>query len=938
MASWKAGWVPAGQTFACPSVIVKAHAMQTLADRGIRGDVVLDEGPFPARALDGRAPLSQGGIIVRHRLFDRLNRAARVTQISAPAGSGKTVLVRSWLAESGRMDSAAWISAGGVTAQGGERDPADFCRLILDALRATVAGAKLIRPLDNEPGIDGRAIVERLIADLGGLEEPLWLVIDDVHHVRWPEVQARLRLLITCAPPEVRFLLVGRADAPLGLHRLRLEGELTEIRAADLRFTLEEARALFGAAGATLPEASLADLAARTEGWAAGLRLAARSVTGHPDPARFAEAFCGADRTVAEYLRTEVLDQLAEPARQLLLRTSVCERFSGELADRLSGGSGGEEVLRDLEEAGAFVTALDARRSWFRCHPLFADLLRRELRRSDPAGLAHLHGAAALWFADRGDPAEAVGHAQAAGDWNLAVRLLTEHFLSLVLDGRDALVREFLARFPAEMAAGPELGVLLAAAELDRASLGRAERLLAQAEQELPSVPADRRQRFQVNLSVMRLSLARHRGDHPAVVEEARRLLDGDWPINAAMSRQWREVRAVALISLGTAERWLGRIDDAERHLDEGTHLAHQAKRPWLELEALTQGAWVVSFRSFRRAAERFAQAIGLAGENGWAERSLTASAYAGLSTIRIWQMRLEEAELLLERAERATECEAEPATGVLLQRARGMLELARGRHPRALIAFQAAERLAGMLAAGYPDATPLRAQLLLTLVRMGETERAEQVMAGQQESSHAAMRAAIAALRLAQNNPRAAAAALAPVLAGSAPTGDSGWMTHVHLLEAITRDAVGDQAAAARALERALDVAESDGVSLSFVIQPAPRMLLRHARGGAAHSARIAEVLNLLGEPVSAPVPSGPGQPAERLTDSETRILRYLPTNLPAPEIADRLCLSVHTVRTHTRHLYEKLSVHSRTEAVEQARALGLLAPYAHARSCQPA
>ena len=890
---------------------------------------MLVDGSFHARALDGRIPLNKDETIARHRLLDRLDRAARVTQISAPAGSGKTVLVRSWLSESGRMDSAAW-----VTPQGGEQDPVAFCRLIRDALRTTIAGAKLIRPSDGAPDGGGWAVVERLLVDLSVLEEPLWMIIDDVHHLHSAEVQARLRLLIMCAPPEVRFLLVGRKDAELGLHRLRLEGELSEVRAADLRFTLDEARALFRAAGATLPEPSLAGLVARTEGWAAGLRLAARSLTGHPDPVRFAAEFCGADRAVTEYLRTEVLDQLAGPGRQLLLRTSVCERFSGELADRLSGGSGGEKVLQDLEDAGAFVTALDARRSWFRCHPLFADVLRRELRRSEPSGLASLHGAAALWFAARGDPAEAVGHAQAAGDWNLAVRLLTDHFLSLVLDGKGGIMHELLARFPADVAASPELAVPLSVAELDRASFDQAKRHLARAEQEMTSVPASRRRQFQVNLTVMRLFLAQRRGDLPAVVADARRLLDEDWTVDADGSRQCQELRAVALISLGTAERWAGRTDDAERHLDEGTRVACQVKRPWLEIDGLTQKAWAVSFRSFSLAAEWFVRAIERAEENGWADRPVAAPAYAGLSTIRIWQMRLEEAEALLERGERATGREAEPATGVLLQQARGMLELARGRHTRALDAFRAAERVAGMFAAAHPHATPLQAQLLLTLVRMGETSTAEQALAGQQETGHAAISAAIAALRLAQDDPQAAAAALAPVLAGAARAANSGWMTQAYLLEAVARDALGDQAAAERALERALDATESDGATLSFVVHPAPRLLRRHARGRTAHAALIAEALSLLGERG----PSGPGQPTGLLTDGETRILRYLPTNLPVPEIAVRLCLSVHTVRTHTRHLYEKLSVHSRTQAVEQARALGLLPASTHGWSRQPA
>jgi LuxR family maltose regulon positive regulatory protein len=221
---------------------------------------MLADGSFHTRALDCRIPANRDEIIARRQLLDRLDRAARVTQISAPAGSGKTTLVRSWLSESGRMDSAAWVSV-----QGGEQDSAEFCRLILDALRETIAGAKLIRPLDGAPAIDGWAVLELLLADLSALEEPLWLVIDNVHHLHSTDVQAQLRLLVMCAPPGLRFLLVGRKDARLGLHRLRLEGELTEVRAADLRFSLDEARALFAAAGVTLPESLLADLVARTE-------------------------------------------------------------------------------------------------------------------------------------------------------------------------------------------------------------------------------------------------------------------------------------------------------------------------------------------------------------------------------------------------------------------------------------------------------------------------------------------------------------------------------------------------------------------------------------------------------------------------------------------------------------------------------------------------
>jgi LuxR family maltose regulon positive regulatory protein len=206
-------------------------------------------------------------------------------------------------------------------------------------------------------------------------------VIDDAHELASTSAQRQLELLLMRAPDQLRFVLATRHDLRLGLHRLRLEGELTEIRAVDLRLSLEEARALFRLAGVELPDPALALLHARTEGWAAGLRLAALSLSGHPDPERFAEEFSGSERTVAEYLLAEVLERQSAEVRRLLLRTSVLERVNGELADLLTGGSGGERVLQDLEQAGAFVAALDARRSWFRYHQMFAATCRPSPKR-----------------------------------------------------------------------------------------------------------------------------------------------------------------------------------------------------------------------------------------------------------------------------------------------------------------------------------------------------------------------------------------------------------------------------------------------------------------------------------------------------------------------------------------------------------------------------
>jgi LuxR family maltose regulon positive regulatory protein len=285
------------------------------------------------------APAIRDGVVSRPGLFGLLARAGRVAVMSAPAGSGKTLLLRSWVGEQDLAERAAWVPV-----QGTERDPQRFWLSVLGALRDTAAAAELVRPLTAAPDLDGWAVVERLLTDLGGLQDRVWLVIDDVHELRSAEALRQLELLMLRAPAGLRFVLATRHDLRLGLHRLRLEGELTEIRAADLRFSLDDARALFEAAGIALSGTALSSLYDRTEGWVAGLRLAALSLAGHPDPDRFAAEFSGSERTVAEYLLAEVLERQSEPVRRLLLRTSVLDRVNGELADLLTGTSGGEHI------------------------------------------------------------------------------------------------------------------------------------------------------------------------------------------------------------------------------------------------------------------------------------------------------------------------------------------------------------------------------------------------------------------------------------------------------------------------------------------------------------------------------------------------------------------------------------------------------------------
>ena len=848
------------------------------------------------------------------------SRRLPVIVVSAPAGSGKTVLLRSWISETGLAGRAAWVPAGR-----GERDPQRFWLSVLAALRQTAAGSALVRELTAAPDLDGWAITERLLADLGPLDDRVWLVVDDVHELG-ADALRQLELLILRAPPGLRFVLATRHDVQLGLHRLRLEGELAEIREPDLRFTTAEAEELFAAAGVDLPE--VAPLVERTEGWAAGLRLAALSLAGHPDPGRLAAEFSGTERTVAEYLLAEVLDRQPEPVRRLLLRTSILERVNGELAGLLTGDSGGERMLQDLEAANAFVVALDPGRSWFRHHHLFADLLQLELRRTEPDQVAGLHRAAARWFPGHGYPVEAVRHAQVAQDWDVAGRLLADRWPGLYLDGQAAVIHELLAGFPAEaLVVDAELAAVAAGDELARGSLEAAERYLGLAEP--ASVPDGQAGQAQLLVGMVRLLLARQRGDRPAVAEEAQRLAAMAEGEDAAQPALGEELRALALISLGSAEYWAAG-EDAGRYLERGLTLARRIGRPYLEFTGLAQQAAVVLYASFTRSAEHATAAVELARRHGWTGGTAFGVACSALGAVLFWQGQLDEAEAWIQRAERTHRAEAEPVEGLAIRTMRGLLELARGRDADALAAFQAADRLAGRLAEPGLVVLPNRSYLVQTLVRLGETERAEQALAAlaDQDRDDGAMRISLATLRLAQDNPHAAIAALAPVLDGSAPLPWPAWLAQPFLLEAIARDALGDPGAAGRALEHALDLAEPDGVRTMFLLHPVPGLLQRQARQRTAHAALIAEILSLLAGRKLAPPPAGPRPPLEPLSESEIRVLRYLPTNLSGPEIAGELYVSHNTVRTHITHLYAKLGTHTRAEAVARARALGLLAP----------
>ena len=345
-------------------------------------------------------------------------------------------------------------------------------------------------------------MVGRVLSELAGQRGPVILIIDDLHELHSPDALDQLSRLLMNLPGDVHAVLASRRDLRLRLHQLRLAGELAEIRAADLRFSERETHELLNASGIALSEAGAALLHQRTEGWAAGLRLAAISLADHPDPERFVAEFSGSDRTVAEYLIAEMLERQPDAVKDLLLRTSLLDRVNGELADLLTGRQDAERILLALEDANAFVVSLDPGRTWFRYHHLFGNLLRLELRRALPEEVPGLHRRAAAWFIQHGHVVNAVRHTQAAGDWPDAARLLADHSFSLTMDGQAQTVRALLRAFPRGAPGdNPELALVRAGRDLARGHLDEAAAHLAVAQTHTETTAPDRQRRLRVAIA-----------------------------------------------------------------------------------------------------------------------------------------------------------------------------------------------------------------------------------------------------------------------------------------------------------------------------------------------------------------------------------------------------------------------------------------------------
>jgi LuxR family transcriptional regulator, maltose regulon positive regulatory protein len=886
---------------------------------------------MPLLASKLAAPAMPGGMVARPRLFVLLDAGVErpVTLVAAPAGSGKTMLLTSWVSAVSPPGPVAWLSL-----DPGDNDPVRFWTYVLAALcrsGAVPADSGLQALLPSPQGDD--ALLPLLLHGLDELASPVVLVLDDVHELTEPRVLHGIELLVRHAPPQLRLVLSTRADPPLPLHRLLVSGRLTQLRAADLAFTVAEVAELLSEYDyrSRLSDDDVAALQARTEGWAAGLRLAAVSMQHQPDPHRFVMELAGDDRSLGGYLVSEVLEQQPAELRSFLMRTCVVDELSAELADALTGRDDGERNLARLERANAFVVALGSRREWYRYHQLFAELLRCELRREAPHEVTELRRRAARWYAGHGMPVDAIQQAVAVRDWGYAAELIAEHGLGRALHGQGQGFRDLLDRLPADVARLDPGLALLTVAERIAASDDGVEASLRLAREQERMLTEDRRPRFALVLAVCRLLRASRAGDLDEVLAAGREALAAYARLGGGANAggMAAAARAVALSGLGRAELWTGELDAAEVHLQAGHAAALGAGLDDVRLDCLSTLALLQAIEGRLSLAVRTGEAaVGSAGGHAGASSAVTGALLA-LAWVHYQRDDLATAGGYLERASEGAGATAEPPLRVAIKMMGERLRAAQADPVGALAELGAARR---DLAAWDPPRLLARwratseADLRLAV---GGTESALALLgSGDTGESVAAPEAvALARLQLAEGDPAGTVRTLSPLLDGTMPAADLDTRIRAWLLHALASHALDDVDRAAASLRHAVDLAEPEEHRRTFLDAGAPaRALVARYRDWVDVSWPF---LDELAQAALDPAPAAASpMPVviERLSERERAVLRYLPTMLTFGEIGSELFISVNTTKSHVRSIYRKLGVVGRRDAVRRARQLQLL------------
>jgi LuxR family maltose regulon positive regulatory protein len=899
-------------------------------------------------------PRWRTGMVPRPRLVARLRERGeeRLTLISAPPGFGKTTLLAEWLAGAkGDRRSAGWVSL-----DPGDNDPALFWSYAIAALQQARPGlgagamARLHSP--QPPGIE--EVLTALINDIDAGDGDVALVLDDFHEIEAEAIHRAVAYLLDHLPARLRLVIASRTDPPLPLGRLRARGQLVELRAADLRFTAREASAFLNRAmGLGLSPADVATLEARTEGWIAGLQLAALSMRGRDDMPSFLAAFSGDNRFVADYLVEEILERQPDDVRSFLLATSILERLSGPLCDAVTGRGGSVDLLERLERNNLFIVPLDDGRRWYRYHHLFADVLRARARAHEPDRFSTLHQRASAWFESGGYTPDAIRHALAAGVAEHAADLIEAEWPSMERTGHYATWLAWVRELPdAVIRARPVLVMGYAWALLNAGELESGEERLGEVERWLEGAASSGGEpggsaemmigvdqalfrTLSIDLATARTYLAQARGDVAATIAHARQVLElvpeGD-----------HLARGPGAALLGLAFWASGDLDTA---FPTFAASMEGLQRAGDSLSAIggsyLLGDMLVARGRLREAAATYEHALACASRERVPTFPGLLELHVGLAELHRERGDLNAADEHLRSAGELREGLGYPGNPSRYYAVRARVLEARGEMEGALALLDEAEQ--HRIRSPLPDVRPvpaMRARILTALGRLDEVGAwvkrtgvtADDEPDYMREFDHLTLARVLLARHAAGKDASAlgdAGGLLRRLLPVAEAGGRAGSVIEILTLAALIHQAEGDTPSALAALDQALTLAEPEGYLRVFVDEGEPlRRLLRHAaaRGlSEAYVRRLLTAFDATVRPSPAPRRATSALP-QPLTPREIEILRLVAAGMRNREIARRLFLSPSTVKRHVANAYGKLNVGNRTAAVARANELHLL------------
>ena len=877
-----------------------------------------------------RPPRTRPNLVARPRLCEALDRGEgrKLTLVSAPAGFGKTTLLGAWsedLVADGR--NVAWLSL-----DGSDTDPARFLSYLVGALRNVEdgIGEGLLAALDAPQSPPAEAVMGALVNDLAEIPREVVVILDDYHLVDPGPVHEAVSFLLENMPENVHLVVAGRADPPLPLPRLRARDQVAEIRAADLRFTTDEAVAFLNdVMGLALSSDDVAALEGITEGWVAALQLAALSMRGLGDVSGFVEAFSGSNRHVLDFLAEEVLEQQPESLRGFLLETSVLERMTAPLCDATTGRIDGQGMLERLERENLFVVALDDERVWYRYHHLFRDFLRGRLKAESPALGGELHVRASGWYEDNGLDSEAIDHALSAPDHERAARLIERGVKAAVGLGEVPTALRWLEALPTD--AKRRHPRLFAEQALALSLTGRpndAEPLLKEADR---ATGEDRRY-MPGFASAVRSWCATLRGDAPEAVELARRAL-------SLLPEEDLPLRLIAAGCLGDALRTVGDLASAGAALAQATEIGLAAGHTYGTLATMTMLARVQTERGrLREACETLRRAQRFVSERGVGPLPATGVVHIGMGTLLYERDDLDGAERELRRGIELAERTREVSDLVWAYVALSRVSLARGDGEGALELARNAERVARDSGADLQVALAASWTVRLRISRgdlaeaaVNERERSEN--AGETtEAARVANRMTSARLLHARGRYEEALRLLDELQEAAQTAGRTDKLIEILTLQALALWAKNNKERAVVTLARALALAEPEGYVRTFADEGSAMgdvlsAVLEANQGGVAGRVSTGYIARLLAAlPDGKAMAEADGRLPEPLSGRELEVLALMAAGESNGEIAARLFISITTVKTHVNNLYRKLGTSSRTRAAARARELGLI------------